>query len=268
MISTIPHKAAEILIRLRQQQPLVHNITNYVVMNFTANILLAIGVSPVMAHAENEVAEMADIASALVINIGTLEDSWVQSMLVAAKAANRKRIPVILDPVGAGATRLRTETARQLLEQTRISLVRGNASEIKALAGASDGAKGVDSIATVDQAREPAMQLADRYQLPVVVTGAQDLITDGRQTLLVNNGHPLMGRVTGTGCGATALIAAFAAVEKDLPLAAASALACYGLAGEQAAARSSGPGSFIAHFLDHLYNISPEELASNARISQ
>lgn len=268
MISTIPHKAAEILIRLRQQQPLVHNITNYVVMNFTANILLAIGVSPVMAHAENEVAEMADIASALVINIGTLEDSWVQSMLVAAKAANRKRIPVILDPVGAGATRLRTETARQLLGQTRISLVRGNASEIKALAGASDGAKGVDSIATVDQAREPAMQLADRYQLPVVVTGAQDLITDGRQTLLVNNGHPLMGRVTGTGCGATALIAAFAAVEKDLPLAAASALACYGLAGEQAAARSSGPGSFIAHFLDHLYNISPEELASNARISQ
>jgi len=263
----INQQSAANLAKIRESRPLVHNITNFVVMNFTANILLACGASPVMAHALNEVEEMVVFAKALVLNIGTLTDDWVNAMVKAGKKATSLGVPIILDPVGAGATTLRTNAARRILEETGVSLVRGNASEILALAGARSNTRGVDAADTVDQASEQAIRLARELGVPVAITGPQDLITDGNRVIRVNNGHPLMGAVTGTGCGATTVIAAFAAVDPDPVTAAATALAFYGLAGERAAAGADGPGSFVPRFLDSLYNLTPTELEINGRIN-
>ena len=261
-------RAAENLRKVRETKPLVHNITNYVVMNFTANLLLAAGASPVMAHAENEVEEMVAFAKALVLNIGTLEDAWIASMLKAGKRATRLGVPVILDPVGAGATQLRTEAAKRMLAETRVSIVRGNASEILALAGGAAKTKGVDAADTVEAAAERAEALARDLGVPVAITGAVDYITDGKRVLRVANGHPLMGGVTGTGCGATAIIGAFAGVDPDPVSAAATALAYYGLAGEHAAAGAPGPGTFMIRFQDALHALSLDEMQSGARIHQ
>lgn len=265
---TIQQQAAANLAKLRETRPLVHNITNFVVMNFTANILLAAGASPVMAHAENEVEEMVGLARALVLNIGTLTDDWVAAMVKAGKKATSLGVPIILDPVGAGATALRTTAAKRILAETSISLVRGNASEILALAGAQANSKGVDAADSVEQATEQAIRLAAELKVPVAITGPQDLITDGRRVIRVNNGHPLMSCITGTGCGATAIIAAFRGVDPDPVSAAATALSYYGLAGERAAVDANGPGSFMIRFLDALYNLTPEELERHARISE
>ncbi len=258
-------QAAENLKKVRETKPLVHNITNYVVMNFTANLLLAAGASPVMAHAENEVEEMVSFAKALVLNIGTLDDAWIASMLKAGKKATELGVPVILDPVGAGATKLRTEAAKRILAETRVSLVRGNASEILALGGGAARTKGVDSADSVEAAAERAIGLAQELGVPVAITGAVDFITDGKRVLRVANGHPLMGCVTGTGCGATAIIGAFAGVDPDPVSAAATALACYGLAGEQAAAGAAGPGSFMIRFIDALYAMTAEDLVAGVQ---
>lgn len=265
---TIQQQAATSLTRLRETRPLIHNITNFVVMNFTANILLAAGASPVMAHAENEVEEMVGFAKALVLNIGTLTDDWVEAMVKAGKKATNLGVPIILDPVGAGATTLRTNAAKRILAETRVSVVRGNASEILALAGAQAHTKGVDAADSVDQAAEQAIRMARELGVPVAITGPQDLITDGKRVIRVTNGHPLMGAVTGTGCGATAVIAAFCGVDPDPVIAAATALAYYGLAGERAAVDAAGPGSFVPRFLDSLYNLTPAELERDARISE
>lgn len=270
-MSSLPQlneRAAENLRLLRDRRPLVHNITNFVVMNFTANILLSAGASPVMAHAENEVEEMVAYAGALVLNIGTLDDTWVRAMLRAAEKANELNIPVILDPVGAGATKLRTGAALQILRETNVALIRGNASEIMALAGAAARTRGVDSAETVDAAASHAQTLAREANVPVAVTGAIDFITDGNRSFRVANGHPLMGSVTGTGCGATAIIGAFASVDSDPVFAATTALACYGLAGESAAADARGPGSFAVRFLDALHSLTPEDLQQGARIER
>lgn len=267
-MQTIQQQAATNLAKLRETRPLVHNITNFVVMNFTANILLAAGASPVMAHAENEVEEMVSFARALVLNIGTLTDDWVDAMVKAGKKATSLGVPIILDPVGAGATALRTTAAKRILAETKVSLVRGNASEILALAGAQSNSKGVDAADSVDQATEQAIRLAEELKVPVAITGPQDLITDGTRVIRVNNGHSLMSRITGTGCGATAIIGAFSGVDPDPVSAAATALAYYGLAGERAAVAANGPGSFMIGFLDALYNLTPEELARDARISE
>lgn len=264
---TIQQQAALNLTKLRETRPLIHNITNFVVMNFTANILLAAGASPVMAHAENEVEEMVGFARALVLNIGTLTDDWVDAMVKAGKKATSLGVPIILDPVGAGATTLRTTAAKRILAETKVSVVRGNASEILALAGAQANTKGVDAADSVDQAAEQAIRLAKELGVPVAITGPQDLVTDGNRVIRVNNGHPLMGAVTGTGCGATAVIAAFCGVDPDPVSAAATALAYYGLTGERAAVDANGPGTFVPRFLDALYNLTPEELARDARIS-
>jgi hydroxyethylthiazole kinase len=261
-------KAAENLRRIREKKPLVHNITNYVVMNTTANALLACGASPVMAHAVEEVEEMVSLAGALVLNIGTLSPPWIEAMLKAGKRANALHLPVILDPVGAGATRLRTDSARRLIDELSLQVIRGNASEVLSLGGEKSASrtKGVDSVHTVDQARETAMALARELGTTLAITGVVDLITDGERICRVMNGHEMMSRVTGTGCAATALIGAFLAVDPDPLDAATTALSYFGLAGEQAAAKASGPGSFQVALLDALYGMREEEMRAGARI--
>ncbi len=260
-------RAARDLGTLREARPLVHNITNYVVMNTVANALLAAGASPVMAHAAEEVEEMVGLASALVLNIGTLSPPLVASMLKAGKAANRRGVPVVLDPVGAGATSLRTDTARELMDSLEITVLRANASEALALARAGSGTNGVDSVHGVEEAAGAARSLAASSGAAVVITGEQDLIigSDGRG-LHVLNGHWYMGLVTGTGCAASALAGAFLAVERDPVEASASALAFFGLAGEAAAAQASGPASFQVGLLDALYNMSEQDLEKGAGI--
>jgi hydroxyethylthiazole kinase len=261
-------KAAESLRRVRERKPLVHNITNFVVMNYTANALLACGASPVMAHAAEEVEEMVSLAGALVLNIGTLSPAWIEAMLKAGKRANALHVPVILDPVGAGATRLRTDSARRLIEGVSIEAIRGNASEILALAGEKSGSqtKGVDSVRTVDEATERGAALAGKLRTTLAITGAVDLITNGKRVFRVSNGHEMMSHVTGTGCTATVIIAAFLAVNPDPLQAVTAGLSYFGLAGEKAAARALSPGSFQIALLDALYEITEKDLEAQAKI--
>ncbi|MDH6357116.1 hydroxyethylthiazole kinase [Parabacteroides sp. PF5-9] len=248
------------LLLVRERSPLIHNITNYVVMNNTANGLLAIGASPVMAHAIDEVEEMAAIASAVVLNIGTLEESWVESMLIAGKTALNRQIPLILDPVGAGATSYRSNVCKQLMETCPPTIIRGNASEIMALWNNNGRTKGVDSIDSSDLALESAKALAAHTGAIVVISGQTDYITDGRQTEMVANGNTLMARVTGMGCTATAMVATFAAVNPNPLEASAHGMAIMGIAGEIAATYSKGNGSLQVNFLDELSNINGETI--------
>ena len=259
-------KAASSLEKIRKNQPLVHNITNFVVMNYTANALLAMGASPVMAHAINEVEEMVSFAGALVLNIGTLTDKWVAAMIAAGKTASAKSTPIILDPVGSGATTLRTESAKQILQHIKISVLRGNASEILSLRSNNSKTKGVDSIHTVEDAARAANNLATELDTTLAITGPIDLVTNGGKTYRVANGHPLMAAVTGTGCTATAAIGAFLAVDPDPLSATVGALAYFGLAGEIAGKTALAPGTFMIHMLDALYTITPDRLAEGSKI--
>jgi hydroxyethylthiazole kinase len=265
-METLSEKAAENLVLLREKKPLIHNITNYVVMNYTANALLAMGASPVMAHAQNEVEDMVSFAGALVLNIGTLTDDWIASMVKAGLKASALGTPIILDPVGSGATPLRTNSARQIIDQSKISVIRGNASEILSLRHADSKTKGVDSVHTVDEAAETAKILAGELQTTLAITGPVDLITDGQRVVRVSNGHPLMAYVTGTGCTATTAIGAFLAVDSDPVSATATALAFFGLAGEVAGQAASAPGSFMIQLLDALYTLTPDELRAGCKI--
>ena len=259
-MKSLSEKAARNLTAIRKKKPLIHNITNYVVMNYTANALLAMGASPVMAHAPNEVEEMVSFAGALVLNIGTLTDDWIASMIKAGKKASESKIPIILDPVGSGATSLRTKAEKRIIQETRVSVIRGNASEILSLRKDGSKTKGVDSIHSIEAAEKSAEILAGELESVLAVTGPTDLITDGKQVIRVSNGHSLMGYVTGTGCTATAIIGAFLSVDEDPVSATATALAFFGLAGEVAAKNASAPGSFMIAMLDALYTITPEEL--------
>jgi len=259
-------RAAENLKNVREKRPLVHNITNLVVMNFTANALLACGASPVMAHAPEEVEEMVSFAGALVLNIGTLTPYWITSMLKAGKRANQLNVPIILDPVGSGATTLRTQSAKSLLNELDVSVVRGNASEVLSLAGDDSRTKGVDSIHSVEEAADAAGQLAKELGTTLAITGAVDLVTDGSRVCRISNGHELMGYVTGTGCAATALIGAFLAVQANSLEAATTALAYFGLAGEKAAEQANAPGGFQLGLLDALFRIDGETLRKGAKI--
>jgi hydroxyethylthiazole kinase len=254
--------------RIRAEAPLVHNITNYVVMNTTANALLCLGASPVMAHAAEEVEEMAAMAAALVINIGTLSSSWIESMLKAGRKAKERGIPIVLDPVGAGATRFRTETAQTLLREARPTIVRGNASEILALGQTAQGTKGVDATHRTEQALDTARALARQHGCVVVVSGAVDLAVSPERTIRGLNGHPMMAKVTGLGCTASALAGAFAAVNSDPLRAAAHAMAVMGIAGEIAAERAQGPGSLQMRFLDVLYGLAESDVVSRLRIEE
>ena len=255
------------LSRVRDAAPLVHNITNYVVMNSTANALLAVGASPAMVHSAEEVEEFAGIAAALVVNIGTLSPAWVAAMKLAAARAVARPIPWVLDPVGIGATGYRTQAAHALAG-LRPTVIRGNASEILAMAGAASGpTKGADSTDSADTAIEAARALARDRGTVVAVTGAVDYVTDGERLAAVANGNPLMARVTGTGCAATALIGAFLAVEPDPLTAAAHALTVFGVAGELAAEVASGPGSLQVAMLDALHRLDGDDLDRLARLS-
>jgi len=258
--------AARNLTAVREKKPLIHNITNFVVMNYTANALLAMGASPVMAHAQNEVEDMVSLAGALVLNIGTLTDDWIDSMIKAGKKASENGTPIILDPVGSGATALRTDSAKKIIDQTRISVIRGNASEILSLRRAESKTKGVDSIHSVEEAAKAATVLAQELNTTLAITGPVDLVTDGKRVIRVANGHPLMGCVTGTGCTATVTIGAFLAVDTDPVSATATALAYFGLAGEVAAQSASAPGSFMIQMIDALYSITSEELRKGCKI--
>ncbi|HLZ20485.1 MAG TPA: hydroxyethylthiazole kinase [Smithellaceae bacterium] len=253
---------------IRAKSPLVHNITNYVVMNNTANALLAIGASPVMIHAEEEVADMAAIASALVINIGTLSPPWVRGMFKAFVKAAENGVPVVIDPVGAGATPYRTKTIRELINASIPAIIRGNASEILALLDDSLRTKGVDSTAASNEALSAAQYLSRQRHCTVCISGEVDYIVSGDRVIKIANGHPMMTRVTGLGCTATAICGAFAAVEKDFLAAAAKAMAVMGIAGEMAAAKSPGPGSLQMNFLDILFNLSENDIRTYLKVEE
>ena len=240
---------AQSLARIRERTPLIHNITNFVVMNDTANVLLALGASPVMAHAMEEVREMVAYAGALVLNIGTLDEPWIEAMLAAGEEANARGIPVVLDPVGAGATRFRTAATERIRSAVKVAVVRGNAAELATIAGMEAKIRGVDSVASGAPAAA-ARLAAIRFGGAAVVSGVVDYVADANRAAEVRNGHPLMGRITGSGCMATAIVGAFLAVEPDPFLAGIEAMIAFGIAGEVAAERSAGPGTFRQQLID------------------
>lgn len=256
---------------IRQKAPLVHNITNFVVMNNTANALLALGASPVMAHAPEEVAEMAAMASAVVLNMGTLSETWVEAMLLAGRSALEHNVPIVFDPVGVGATSYRNQTARRIFKQFTPSIIRGNASEIMALTAElldkqqQIKTKGVDSTAASDIAIETAQTLAQQLGTVIAISGIEDYITDGKTVHILKNGSPMMARVTGMGCTASAITGAVAGVNSNMLEAAAHAMAVMGIAGELAARQSKGPGSLQVIFLDQLYLLTPELIVNTLK---
>jgi hydroxyethylthiazole kinase len=236
-------------------------------MNETANATLALGALPVMAHAREEVEEMAGLAGALVINIGTLSPAWVEAMLLAGRAANSAGVPVVLDPVGAGATDYRTETANRIAREVDLAVVRGNAAEVATLAGRRAEIRGVESIAAGDPPAELARAAAQALGCVAAVTGPVDHVSDGERVLAVANGHELLGRVSGTGCMSTAITGCFLAV-RDPFEAAVEALAAFGVAGEEAARDARGPGTFHANLYDALAALDPVTLDGRARVTE
>ncbi len=251
---------------LRERRPLVHHITNYVTVNDCANVTMFIGAAPVMAEAREEVEEMVGMAGALVLNIGTLRQEQVESMLIAGRQANRLNIPIVLDPVGAGATSYRTEVARQLLIELRISVIKGNAGEIGTLAGTGGKVRGVDSDGLNGDPATVATALAKSSGAVVVMSGPTDIVTDGSRTILVDNGHRLMGQISGTGCMASSIVGAFATASPDRVISSVAALAAFGIAGELAAERASAPYSFKLALMDQVAAMTPPVLASHAKV--
>lgn len=248
--------------KVREVKPLVHNMTNVVVTNFTANGLLALGASPIMAYAKEEVADIARISGAVVLNIGTLNETDIHAMKIAARAANEQGVPVVFDPVGAGATTYRTETARAIMSEARVSIIRGNAAEISNVVGQAWEIKGVDAGEGTGNVVELAVTAAKQLQSVAVITGKEDVVSDGEATYIVRNGHPLLTRVTGTGCLLTSVIGAFHSVESNPVYASVAALVMYGVAAELAASRATneGPGSFQIAFLDQLARVTSFDL--------
>ncbi|MCL6598046.1 MAG: hydroxyethylthiazole kinase [Alicyclobacillus macrosporangiidus] len=258
--------------KVRQERPLVHNITNLVVTNVAANGLLAIGASPVMAYAKQEVADMARIAGALALNMGTLDEDVVEAMRIAGQAANAAGVPVVFDPVGVGATPYRNEVAERLTEELKLAILRGNAGEIGVLLGAGGEVKGVDSQGAASGLPEAMRRYAGERGCCVIATGPTDYVTDGKRVWALSNGHPLMAAITGSGCVATAILGAFAAAAgrgQDATAyaeAAVAALTCYNVAGELAADKAQGPGTFQAALFDALYHLDGEYVGEVAKI--
>ncbi|AKD56763.1 hydroxyethylthiazole kinase [Spirosoma radiotolerans] len=254
--------------RIRAQAPLIHNITNFVVMNNTANALLALGASPAMVHAPEEVEDFIDISSALVVNIGTLDATFVAGMRLAMRKARTLGKPIVFDPVGVGATAYRNQISEELLTVAAPDVIRGNASEIMALAGLNAQTKGVDSLYGSEAAIDAARRLSSVWGSVVVISGEKDYIIHGDKTAVVANGHPLMTKVTGMGCTATALTGAFAAVNADYFLAATHAMAVMGIAGELAVAKKSSPGSLQVNFLDTLYELTETSISNRLQLTE
>jgi hydroxyethylthiazole kinase len=265
-MSEINSQIAEALSRIRQERPLIHHITNLVVMNDTANVTLHAGALPVMAHAAEEVAEMTSMAEALVLNTGTLTPARVEAMLIAGGKANELGIPIVLDPVGVGATALRTQTVERLRRKLQIAIVRGNPGEIGVLSGMGGTLKGVESLQGMRDPNAVAQRMADEWGTVVAISGKRDVVSDGERLLGVDNGHPWLTTITGTGCMATSIIAAFASVERDYLVAAAGGLAYFGLAAELTAEKANGPASFKVALLDQIHNLQPEQLAKGAKV--
>jgi len=260
MINVTPDGIRLSVEKIRETSPLIHNITNYVVMNTTANALLALGASPVMAHAKEEVRDMVSLARALVINLGTLSPSWVESAFIAAEEATARGVPVIIDPVGAGATPYRTKTFRDLIRTFPPTVIRGNASEIMALTTETAKTKGVDSTNASHQALDAAFRLTGEFGSVICISGETDYVIHNTTVTKIQNGHPMMQRVTGLGCTASALCGAFAAVQPDAARAVAEAMAVMGIAGEIAAAGASGPGTLQVRFIDALYQLNEADI--------
>ena len=257
---------AGLLAAVRSHRPLVHHITNSVTINDCANITISAGAAPVMAEAPEEVAEMVSAAGALVLNIGTLSQGQVDAMLIAGRRANVLGIPVILDPVGAGATRFRTETAWRLLDSLDVAVLKGNAGEIGVLAGTGGSVRGVDSGGIAGDPVETVRECARATGTVVAMTGPVDVVADKRRVFQVRNGNPMMDHLSGTGCMAASVTGAFAAIADDYAVSSAAALAAFGLAGERAAAGARGPYSFRTALFDELSVLTPGDLAEHARL--
>ncbi len=253
---------------VREKQPLVHHLTNWVTIYDCAQVVKSFGASPVMAHAPEEVADMASLASALVLNIGTLTTEFIESMKLAAKAANRKGIPVVLDVCGAGATKFRDEKNFELLESVRIDVIKGNGSEIARIAGMEVSTKGVDAVAVEANLIAVAEKLARARNSTVVITGVEDIVADASKHYLVKNGHVMMSAVVGTGCMAASVIGTFAgAVPGDVAAAAAAGLSCFEIAAEIAVRKAGGPGTFKENLFDAIYHLGEKDVASLQKVT-
>ena len=266
--STLPSvdDLIKVLEKVRHQRPLVHAITNWVNAGDVANALYAIKARPVMTVAEEEVTDVVSKADALVLNLGTPSPERVASMIMAGRRAHDRGIPIVLDPVGAGLSHFRMTALNRLLAELTLSVIKGNQAEIGILAGVGGVLRGVDAVAGPEDPEMAAKELAKRTKAIVVVTGERDLVLDERRKVVLDNGHPLMSHMTGTGCMLDAMIAAFAACEKDIFLATVAAVAGFGIAGEQAAKKSIGPGTFKVALMDSLYSLTPEQIASGIRM--
>lgn len=271
-MNQITTAASDLVGQVCEKSPLVHNITNYVTVNDVANSLLAIGASPIMADDIAEAADIASISSAVVLNIGTLNQRTVQSMVAAGEKANDLGIPVVLDPVGAGASTLRNDVTKELLSKVKFSVLRGNLSEISFVAGLSVSTKGVD--ASAEDARHDAVlvakDVARKYDCVAAITGPVDVISDGERVVKIKNGHPMLSRVTGTGCMTSALVGAFVGTRGDRLAAAVGAVACMGIAGEMAyeTAEQLGTGSFRTAIIDSLSKMTPALFAERAKLDE
>ena len=260
-------KYAHILDLVRERNPLVHQITNYVTVNDCANMTICFGASPVMSHAPEDVVDMIKIASVLVLNIGTLDEKQIEGMLTAANGAKKYGIPIVLDPVGAGATPYRTQTAERFMNEFPIAVVKGNAGEIGTLAGVSATVRGVDSGNISGEPKEIVRSFAKEYGCTVVMSGAEDIVSDGKRVVGVVNGVPMMGKISGTGCMASAVCGACIAVSDPVD-GCITAMTALGLAGEEAAKTAKGPGSFKPAFFDAISSLTNEQFMKSARISE
>ena len=251
---------------VRERNPLVHHITNYVTVNDCANITLCLGASPVMAHAMGEVEEMVSMAGVLVLNIGTLDIQQINQMYKAGKAAEEYDVPIVFDPVGAGATKLRTETARDFIKELPISVIKGNPGEVGTLAGMQAKVRGVDSQGLTGDPVEITSKLAEELKCTVVMSGPTDIISDGNRVVLADNGHSMMGRISGTGCMAASVIGACLAVSSDMVNASSAGVIAFGIAGEHAAVDAKGPGTYKCHLFDAMAGVLPEVVDKEAKI--
>jgi hydroxyethylthiazole kinase len=246
---------------VRDKGPIVHHITNWVTIFDCAQVVKSFSASPVMAHAPEEVEAMIAISSALVLNIGTLTSDIIESMKIAAAAANRKGIPIVLDVCGAGATPFRDAKCAELLDSAKISVIKGNSSEIARIAGLKVATQGVDAGEVSADLREVAKSLSERRACTVVITGAEDVVASGGKLFLVRNGHPMMAKLVGTGCMATSVIGTFAGATPDqIAEAATAGLACYEIAAELAVKKAEGPASFKLHLFDCIYQLDEKQI--------
>ncbi|HJJ99251.1 MAG TPA: hydroxyethylthiazole kinase [Methanocorpusculum sp.] len=259
---------AKILESVRAASPLVHQITNYVTANDCANITLCIGASPIMSHAPEDVIDMTKIANTLVLNIGTVDPRQIEGMLAAGSIAADRNIPIILDPVGAGATPYRIKTAQQLIEELPIAVIKGNTGEIGMLAGTAATVRGVDSCGVAGDRKTIVQDLAAELGCVVIMSGKEDLISNGPRVAGVRNGVPLMGRISGTGCMASAVTGAFSAIAPDTMDGCIAAMVSLGIAGEAAAKIAAGPGSFKPAFLDAVAALTPEQVACHSKVTE